>query len=66
MVAIFNISVHGERLASTPLAYQAVRAALNKAVRDGITVEVEAVTDDGQTRRVQYLPDGTLRKLWVL
>lgn len=66
MVAIFNISVHGERLASTPLAYQAVRAARNKAVRDGITVEVEAVTDDGQTRRVQYLPDGTLRKLWVL
>lgn len=65
MVVIFNISVHGKKCGSTPLLYQAVRTAKLKAQRLGVAVDVDAVTEDGQTRRVQYLPDGTLCKLWM-
>ena len=65
MVVIFNISVHGEKCGSTPLLYQAVRTAKLKAQRMGVAVDVDAITEDGQTRRVQYLPDGTLCKLWM-
>ena len=65
VVVIFNISVHGEKCGSTPLLYQAVRTAKLKAQRMGVAVDVDAVTEDGQTRRVQYLPDGTLCKLWM-
>lgn len=65
VVVIFNISVHGEKCGSTPLLYQAVRTAKLKAQRLGVAVDVDAVTEDGQTRRVQYLPDGTLCKLWM-
>ena len=50
---------------STSLLYQAVRTAKLKAQRMGVAVDVDAVTEDGQTRRVQYLPDGTLYKLWM-
>ena len=73
MIVIFNISVHGEKCGSTPLLYQAVRTAKLKAQRMGVAVDVDAITEDGQTvviengeaRRVQYLPDGTLCKLWM-
>ena len=78
-IVIFNISVHGEKCGSTPLLYQAVRTAKLKAQRMGVAVDVDAITEDGQTRmqlrsrraqdgqtrRVQYLPDGTLCKLWM-
>ena len=53
MVVIFNISVHGEKCGSTPLLYQAVRTAKLKAQRMGVAVDVDAITEDGQTRRVQ-------------
>ena len=62
---MYNLSVNGKACGSTPLLYQAVRAAQNKARRDGIAVDVDAVTEDGESRRVQYLPDGTLRRLWM-
>ena len=62
---VYNISVHGEKCGSTPLLYQAVRTAKLKAQRMGVAVDVDAITEDGQTRRVQYLPDGTLCKLWM-
>ena len=65
MIVIFNISVHGEKCGSTPLLYQAVRTAKLKAQRMGVAVDVDAITEDGQTRRGQYLPDGTLCKLWM-
>lgn len=62
MVVIFNISVHGEKCGSTPLLYQTAKL---KAQRMGVAVDVDTVTEDGQTRRVQYLPDDTLCKLWM-
>lgn len=64
MTAMFTVSVSGKKFGSTPLMYQALRAAQMKARREGIAVDVDATTEDGQTRRVQYLPDGTLLKLW--
>ena len=64
MTVMFTISVNGKKCGSTPLLYQAVRAAQRKAQCLGVAVDVDATTEDGQTRRVQYLPDGTLCQLW--
>lgn len=44
MVVIFNILVYGKKCGSTPLLYQAVRAAKLKAQYLGVAVDVDAVT----------------------
>ena len=53
MTAMYTVSVSGKKFGSTPLMYQALRAAQMKAQREGIAVDVDATTEDGQTRRVQ-------------
>lgn len=65
MLIMYNLSINGRAYGSTPLLYQAVRIARNKALRDGIAVDVYAVAEDGKHRCVRYLPDGTLCRLWM-
>lgn len=65
MLIMFTVSINGKTCGSTPLLYQAVRTARNDARRFGVAVDVDAVADDGQFRRVRYLPDGTLCRLWA-
>ena len=50
MTAMFTVSVSGKKFGSTPLMYQALRAAQMKAQREGIAVDVDATTEDGQTQ----------------
>ena len=55
MTAMFTVSVSGKKFGSTPLMYQALRAAQMKAQREGIAVDVDATTEDGQTQSFETL-----------
>ena len=60
----FELFCGGNRIGATPIQEQAVKAAHLRAKATGQDVAVEALLDDGSTRKIVVKPDGKVDKVW--
>ena len=62
----FRLTMNGNLIGTVAVMDQAINAAKRYAVKNGSSVSVRGIRDDGKDKEVIYHPDGRIEKIWEL